>query len=98
MSCMEQMEVRMDLLQAQVMTVASAPVVDLTREEEEGGLGGPIDLGSPLLYRAPSPLELNKVTAGAMEALGRNWEFLTTGEEATSGDHTPTGPRRNLEL
>ena len=88
----------MNLLQAQVMTVVSAPVVDLTREEEDGGLGGPIDLGSPLLYRTPSPLELDEVTAGAIKALGRNWEFLTTGEEAMSGDHTPTGPHRSPEL
>ena len=97
-TCMEQMGVRMSLLQAQVVTVASAPVVDLTREEEEGGLGGPIDLGSPLLYRTPSPLELDKVTAGVIEALGRNWEFLTTGEEATSGDHTPMGLCRSPKL
>ena len=98
---MEQMEARMNLLQAQVMTVASAPVVDLKREEEEeeeGGLGGPIDLGSPLLYRTPSPQELDKVTVGVIEALGRNWEFLTTREETTSGDHTPTGLCRSLEL
>jgi len=45
MTRMEQMEARVNLLQAQVMMVVSAPVVDLTREEEEeGGLGGPIDL------------------------------------------------------
>ena len=88
----------MNLLQAQVMMVASAPVVNLTREEEEGGLGGPIDLGSPLLYRTPSPQELDKVTEGAIEALGRNWEFLATGEETTSGDYTPMGPRRSPEL
>ena len=78
----------MNLLWAQVMTVASAPVVNLMGEEEEGGSGGPIDLGSPLLYRTPSPLELDEVTAGVIEALGRNWEFLATGEETTSGDYT----------
>jgi len=88
----------MNLLQAQVMTVVSAPVVDLTREEEEGGLGGPIDLGSLLLYRTPSPQELDEVTAGVIKALGRNWEFLATGEETTSGDHTPKGLHRSLEL
>jgi len=98
MTRMEQMEARMNLLQAQVMTVALAPVVDLTREEEEGGLGGPLDLGSPLLYRTPSPQELDEVTAGAIEALGRNWEFLATREETTSGDYTPKGPHRSPEL
>jgi len=74
--------------QYQVMTVVLAPAVDLKREEEEGGLGGPIDLGSPLLYRTPSPQELDKVTVGAIEALGRNWEFLAAREETTSGDYT----------
>jgi len=98
MTHVEQMEARMNLLQAQVMMVVLAPVVDLTREEEEGGLGGPIDLGSPLLYRTPSPQELDKVTVGVIKALGRNWEFLTTREETTSGDHTPTGLCRSLEL
>jgi len=98
MTRMEQMEARMNLLQAQVMTVVSTPVVELMREEEEGGLGGPIDLGSPLLYSTPTPLELDEVTAGAIEALGRNWEFLTTGGEAMSGDNTPMGPHRSLEL
>ena len=101
MTHIEQMEARMNLLQAQVMTVALAPVVDLKREEEEeeeGGLGGPIDLGSPLLYRTPSPLELDQVTAGVIKAFGRNWEFLAAGEETTSGDHTPMGPHRSPEL
>ena len=58
------------------------------------GLSNRIDLGSPLLYRTPSPLELEEVTVGAIKALGRNWEFLTTGEETTSGDYTPMGPHR----
>jgi len=79
MTCMEQIEARMNLLQAQVMMVASAPVVNLTREEEEI-VGGPIELGSPFLYRTLSPLELDKVNVGAIEALGRNWELLNTGK------------------
>jgi len=45
-TCMEQMEMRMDLLHNQVMMVAPAPVVDLTREESEGGVGGPLELGA----------------------------------------------------
>ena len=38
-TCMEQMEMRMDLLHNQVMMVPPAPMVDLTREESEGGVG-----------------------------------------------------------
>ena len=90
---MEQMEMRMDLLQNQVTAVAPTPMVDLTREESEGGVGGPIDLGSPIGLRSPSPLRLDDETADALEALGRNWEMLNPGEVSTSGEYTPTGPR-----
>jgi len=89
---MEQMEMRMDLLQNQVTAVAPVPMVDLTREESEGGVGGPIDLGSPIGLRSPSPLCLDDETADALEALGRNWEMLNPGEVSTSGEYTPTGP------
>jgi len=90
---MEQMEMRMDLLQNQVTTVAPVPMVDLMREESEGGIGGPIDLGSPIGLRSPSPLRLDNETADALEALGRNWEMLNRGDVSTSGEYTPTGPR-----
>jgi len=82
----------MDLLQNQVTAVAPVPVVDLTREENEGGVGGPIDLGSPIGLRSPSPLRLDDETADTLEALGRNWEMLNPGEVSTSGEYTPTGP------
>jgi len=90
MTRMEQMEMRMDLLQNQVSTVAPAPRVNLTREESEGGVGGPIEWGSP--FRSPSPLRLDDATTDALEALGRNWELLNRGDETTSGEYTPTGP------
>jgi len=90
---MEQMEMRMDLLHNQVTAVAPVPMVDLTREESEGGVGGPIDLGSPIGLRSPSPLRLDDEMADALEALGRNWEMLNPGEVLTSGEYTPTGPR-----
>jgi len=32
----------------------------------------------------------------AVEAVGRNWEFLTERDVPTEGVHTPTGPRRDL--
>ena len=83
----------MDLLQNQVTAVAPVPVVDLTREENEGGVGSPIDLGSPIGLRSPSPLRLDDETADALEVLGRNWEMLNRGDVLTSGEYTPTGPR-----
>ena len=93
MTRMEQMEMRMDLLHNQVTMVTPAPMVDLTREESKGGVGGPIDLGSPIGLRSPSPLRLDDAMADALEALGRNWEMLNPGEVSTSGEYTPTGPR-----
>jgi len=44
---MEMMEARMALVSAQVAAMAPPLQVDLTREEDEGGVGGPIELGSP---------------------------------------------------
>ena len=90
---MEQMEMRMDLLHNQVTMVAPALVVDLTREESEGEVGGPLELGSPIGLRSPSPLRLDDATVEALEALGRNWEMLNRGDVSTSGEYTPTGPR-----
>ena len=43
---MEMMEARMALVSAQVAAMAPPLQVDLTREEDEGGVGGPIELGS----------------------------------------------------
>jgi len=92
MTCIEQMEMRMDLLHNQVTSVTPAPVVDLTREESKGRVGGPIELGSPIGLRSPSPLRLDDATADTLEALGRNWEMLNRGDVLTSGEYTPTGP------
>ena len=91
---MEITEARMALLSSQVAAVAPVERVDLTREEDEGGVRGPI-VGPPYRYRTLSlisPLKLDEVTAGAIEALGRNWEFL--GDATTCGDYTPTGLNR----
>jgi len=66
------------------------------REEDEGGVGGPIELGSPFRYRSSSPLWLDEVQLDTIEALGRNWEFL--GEVTMNGDYTPTGPRQSPKL
>jgi len=93
---MEMMEARMALVSAQVAVMAPPLQVDLTREEDEGGVGGPIDLGSPYRLRSPSPQVFTREELDAVEAVGRNWEFLTGGDVSTEGIHTPTGPRRDL--
>jgi len=90
---MEAMEARMALLSAQVSVVAPPQQVDLTREENEGGVGGPIELGSPFLGRSPSPQQFTREELDTVEAVGRNWEFLTR-DVPTEGEYTPTGPRR----
>jgi len=93
---MEMMEARMALVSAQVAAMAPPLQVDLTREEDEGGVGGPIELGSPYRLRSPSPQVFTREELDAVEAVGRNWEFLTGRDTSTEGVHTPTGPRRDL--
>jgi len=89
---MEMMEARMALVSAQVAAMAPPLQVDLTREEDEGGVGGSIELGSPYRLRSPSPQMFTREELDAVEAVGRNWEFLTSRDISTEGVHTPTGP------
>jgi len=93
---MEMMEARMALVSAQVAAMAPPLQVDLTREEDEGGIRGPIELGSSYRPRSPSPQVFTREELDAVEAVGRNWEFLTGRDVSTEGVHTPTGPRRDL--
>jgi len=93
---MEMMEARMALVSAQVAAMAPSLQVDLTREEDEGGVGGPVELGSPYRPRSPSPQVFTREELDAVEAVGRNWEFLVSRDISTEGVHTPTGPRRDL--
>ena len=76
---MAQMEARMALLSGQVSAMTPPISVDLTREEDEGGVGGPL-LGLPVRLRSPSLLRLEEVvnaeTLEAIEALGRSWDFV----------------------
>jgi len=93
---MEMMEARMALVSAQVAAMAPPLQVDLTREEDEGGVRGPVELGSPYRLRSPSPQVFTREELDAVEAVRRNWEFLTGRDVSTEGVHTPTGPRREL--
>ena len=86
----------MALVSAQVAAMAPSLQVDLTREEDEGGVGGLIELGSPYRLRSPSPQMLTREELDVVEAVGRNWEFLTSRDISTEGVHTPTGPCRDL--
>jgi len=45
----------MALVSSQVAAVASPQQVDLSTEEDEGGVGGPIESRSPFPLRSPSP-------------------------------------------
>jgi len=96
MTRMEMMEARMALVSAQVAAMAPPLQVDLTREEDEGGVGGPIELGSPYRLRSPSPQVFTREELDAVEVVERNWEFLTSRDVSTEGVHTPTGPCRDL--
>jgi len=96
MTHMEMMEARMALVSAQVAAMTPPLQVDLMREEDEGGVGGPIELGSPYRLRSPSPQVFTREELDAVEAVGRNWEFLTGRDVSTEGVHTPTGPRHDL--
>jgi len=96
MTRMEMMEARMALVSARVAAMAPPLQVDLTREEDEGGVGGPVELGSPYRLRSPSPQVFTREELDAVEAVGRNWKFLTSRDVSTEGVHTPTGPRRDL--
>jgi len=96
LTCMEMMEARMALVSAQVAAMAPPLQVDLTREEDEGGVGGPVELGSPYRLRSPSPQVFTREELDAVEVVGRNWEFLTRRDVSTEGVHTPTGPRHDL--
>jgi len=96
LTCMEMMEARMALVSAQVAAVAPPQQVDLTREEDEGGVGGPIKFGSPFQQRSPSPQVFTREELDTVEVVGRNWEFLILRDASTEGVYTPTGPRHDL--
>jgi len=96
MTRMGMMEARMALVSAQVAVMAPPLQVDLMREEDEGGVGGLVELGSPYRLRGPSPQVFTREELDTVEAVGRNWEFLTERDVSTEGVYTPTGPHRDL--
>jgi len=89
---MEVMEARMALVSSQVAAVASPQQVDLSTEEDKGGVGGPIEFRSPFQLRSPSPQVFTREELDTMEAVERNWEFLNQGELVPGGGYTPAVP------
>ena len=89
---MEMMEARMALVSSQVAVVTSPQQVDLSTEEDKGGVRGLIGFRSPFRLRSPSPQVFTREELDVMEAVERNWEFLNQGEVATGGDYTPAVP------
>jgi len=89
---MEMIEAMMALVSSQVAVVAPPQQVDLTREEDEGGVRGTIEPRSPFRQRSPSPQVFTREELDPVEAVRRNWEFLNRGDVSTEGIYTPTGP------
>ena len=92
LTCMEAMEARMALVSSQVTAVVLSQQVGLSTEEDEGGVGGPIEFRSPFRLRSPFPHVFTREELDAMEVVERNWEFRNQGELATGGDYTPAVP------
>jgi len=87
---MDGMETRMMFLHAQVAAMVPTPAVDLLREENQGEVGDLMMLGPPSRMEGPSSLQLDRVQLDALEAVGRNWEFLNQEELMTGEGHTLT--------
>lgn len=90
------MEVRLALFQEQLAQLNPDPItVDLTQEEGEGGVKGPIFL-APAAPSASKPAKSVRIPDEALagiECLMVNlmW-FEELGEEMINGEYTPTGP------
>ena len=92
-----QMETRQQIMMERLDAMNVAPVVvDLTREEDEGGLGGPIFLAPETPMASVDSEEVG--TQAQRELLEELDNILSSfvnveeGEETTEGEYTPTGP------
>ena len=92
-----EMEARQQIMMERLDAMNVAPVVvDLTKEEDEGGLGGPILLAP----ETPMPsVDTEEVGTQAQRELLEELDnilssFVNVGEseETTEGEYTPTGP------
>ena len=91
------MEARQQIMMERLDAMGVAPVVvDLTQEEDEGGLGGPIFLAPET--PAASMSEEEGRSQAQRELLDQLDDllasFVTVGEneQSTEGEYTPTGP------
>ena len=91
-----QMEARQQIMMERLDVMKVAPViVDLTKEEDEGGLGGPIFLAP----ETPAA-SVDREEVGAQKELLEELDNILSsfvdveedGEKMTEGEYTPTGP------
>ena len=91
------MEARQQIMMERLDAMNVTPVVvDLTEEEDEGGLGGPIFL-APKTLAASVDMEEERLWAQQellAELDGILSSFVDVGEDekTTEGEYTPTGP------
>ena len=92
-----QMEARQQIMMERLDVMNVAPVVvDLTREEDEGGLGGPIFL-APETPAASVDVEEERTRAQRelleeLDTILSSFVNVEEDEKTTEGEYTPTGP------
>ena len=90
-----QMEALQQVMVERLDAMNVAPVVvDLTKEEDEGGLGGPIFLAPGTPAASVDTEEVGtRVQRELLEELDNILSsFVNADEETTEGEYTPTGP------
>jgi len=91
---MTQLEARLDRLEVPV-SLRTPQVFDLTREEDEGGVGGPIILAEETPAPesvVPSEEEWALDSEDERNLAGLLVGIASEGEWRTDGEYTPTGP------
>ena len=96
-TCLVQMEAQQQIMMERLDAMNTTPVVvDLTKEEDEGGLGGPIFLAPETPAASVDPEE--ERTQAQRELLEELDNILASfvnvddEERMTEGEYTPTGP------
>ena len=91
---LEQVEARQKLMASQLEGMKPAPVVvNLTWEEDKGGVGGPIFLAPETLAALVDvDMEREEAQQGLIAELDHLLANFTWYEELKSGEYTPTRP------
>ena len=90
----EAMEASQELMRARLEVVNPALVfVDLTQEEDEGGLGGPILVAETLTASIDTAGEQERVQVELVEELNHLLAHMSRADKVmVNGEYTPTGP------